>query len=257
MKTAIITGAYGVIGAEIAKSIAMQSYNTILLGRDESRLRKLTTRLQSLAPEVNTMYYPIDLSRKKAIYEFAASIARPIDVLLNNAATAPRTKLENPEGIEMQWSVNVLAYFWMAKAFEGHLRESEHGRIVNVASYWAGGLDLMDPEFKQRPYDNDHAYRQSKQADRMLAYGLGAVFGNSISINACHPGDANSKLSNDLGFGGSESAQQAASTPLYLALSPDLKQMTGAYFTNCREARCQFKSDRGAIRKLMELCESY
>ena len=45
---------------------------------------------------------------------------------------------------------------------------SAPARVVNVASYWAGGLDLEDLEFKRRRYDNDAAYRQSKQADRML-----------------------------------------------------------------------------------------
>jgi len=29
----------------------------------------------------------------------------------------------------------------------------------NVASYWAGGLDLNDLEFTRRSYDNDQAYR--------------------------------------------------------------------------------------------------
>ncbi len=40
--------------------------------------------------------------------------------------------------------------------------------VVVVASYWAGGLDLDDPEFRRRRYNNDQAYRQSKQADCML-----------------------------------------------------------------------------------------
>ncbi len=37
-----------------------------------------------------------------------------------------------------------------------------------MASYWVEDLDLDDPEFKRRRYSNGIAYRQSKQADRML-----------------------------------------------------------------------------------------
>ena len=157
----------------------------------------------------------------------------------------------------MQWATNVLGYFWLIRAFENHLKEVRNGRVVNVASYWAGGLELDDPEFKQRPYHNDTAYRQSKQADRMLAYGFSAIYGGKIQINACHPGDANSKLSNDLGFGGSETARKAAQTPVFLASSPEVQNVTGAYFVNSRQASCQFQDNRREIDRLMEICGSY
>jgi len=75
-----------------------------------------------------------------------------------------------------------------------------------VASYWAGDLDIDDLEFKHRPYSNGAAYRQSKQANRMLTVAFAERLAeHRISVNACHPGDVNSNLSNDLGFGGHES----------------------------------------------------
>ena len=43
-------------------------------------------------------------------------------------------------------------------------------RVVFVASFYAGGLNLNDPEFKKRSYSSDSAYQASKQADRMLAF---------------------------------------------------------------------------------------
>jgi len=63
-------------------------------------------------------------------------------------------------------------------------------RIVNVASYWAGGLNLDDVEFKNRHYNNDSAYRQSKQANRMLStYSSSLLAPDGIKVNACHPGE--------------------------------------------------------------------
>jgi NAD(P)-dependent dehydrogenase (short-subunit alcohol dehydrogenase family) len=129
--------------------------------------------------------------------------------------------------------------------------------IINVASYWAGGLNLDDPEFKHRSYNNDVAYRQSKQADRMLSYGMADIFKDKIDVVACHPGDANSKLSNDLGFGGSESAKQAAEMPLSLATGKMGAVISGAYYEHGRIANCRFKSDREGISRLLEICESY
>ena len=257
MKTAILTGAYGVIGQEIARGLVQAGFHTFLLGRDIVKLKHVQDQFSNAIPGSNIEAYGIDLSRKMQIFDLADKINSPIDVLVNNAATVPRSLILNEDGIEMQWATNVLGYYWMIKAFESHLKSSENGRIVNVASYWAGGLDLNDPEFKNRSYNNDAAYRQSKQADRMLAYGFADIFGNKVTVNACHSGDANSKLSNDLGFGGSVSPHQAAETPLFLATDDDVSDISGSYFTNCREAHCSFQSDGEGIEKLMSLCESY
>ena len=56
----------------------------------------------------------------------------------------------------------------MTQAFGEVLKESAPARVINVASYWAGDLDVDDLEFKRRRYNNGTAYRQSKQANRML-----------------------------------------------------------------------------------------
>ena len=187
----------------------------------------------------------------------ARRIKEPVDILVNNVAAAPVKKLTNRYGIEIQWATNVLSYYWMICAFESHLLQADSPRIVNVASYWAGGLNLDDPEFERRAYNNDTAYRQSKQADRMMTYGFAEKFSGKISVNTCHPGDANSKLSNDLGFGGSESAVQAAKTPVYLALSPEVSGISGAYFVNRKISSCQFQSKKYEIARLMQICGNY
>ena len=62
---------------------------------------------------------------------------------------------------------------------------------------------MEDLEFKNRYYNNDEAYRQSKQANRMLTFAFAdRLAGKKVTVVSCHPGDVNSKLSNDLGFGG-------------------------------------------------------
>lgn len=257
MKTAIITGAYGVIGSEIAKGLIEANYRVLLIGRNKARLEQLQRKFQSSYGGGLVEYRAVDVSVKDEVFGLAREIAGPVDVLINNAATAPRSRLETKDGIEVQWATNVLSYFWMTLAFEKQLRKSADGRIVNVASYWAGGLDLDDPEFKHRSYNNDQAYRQSKQANRMMTYGFSALYQEDISINSCHPGDANSKLSNDLGFGGSMTAVQAAKTPIYLATSTEVTRMTGGYYANSKAANCAFEADKSAIDKLMDICADY
>lgn len=257
MKTAIVTGAYGAIGEEISKGLIDQGCFTFLVGRNIERLKILQSNLQTRTTDPLCSIHAVDLSSKSAINDFAMSLNQKVDILINNAATAPIKRTESPDGIELQWATNVLAYYWMSMAFRNHLSHSEFPLIVNVASYWAGGLDLEDPEFIKRRYDNGLAYRQSKQADRMLTYGLAEHFEGEISVVACHPGDANSKLSNNLGFGGSESAKKAAEMPLLLATGKIRSVSTGRYYAHRQVADCQFSNDKDGIRRLLEICERY
>jgi NAD(P)-dependent dehydrogenase (short-subunit alcohol dehydrogenase family) len=179
-------------------------------------------------------------------------------LLINNAACTSLTRQETPEGIEMQFATNVLGYFRLIDEFTAILKASAPARIVNVASYWAGGLDLNDLEFTRRSYNNDQAYRQSKQAGRMLS----AAFSEKlepfhIAVNACHPGDVNSTLSNDLGFGGHETPDQGADTPVWLATHPIGQQKTGRYYEYRRESNCTFSRDMQAVNELYEISATY
>ena len=257
MKTALITGAYGAIGREIAIGLVKQNYRILLVGRKEKRLNELKEELQSNYVNSQCQVYIADISLKAGIQKLADSIDEKIHVLINNAATAPVQRIETEEGIEMQWATNVLGYYWMIMAFHKQLLRTSNPRIVNVASYWAGDLDLEDPEFKTRIYNNNVAYRQSKQADRMLTYGLTEFFKGTIAINSCHPGDTNSKLSNDLGFGGSESAKKAAETPLLLATTDLGLEYNGQYFEHGKISNCRFQKNESAIDQLLEICEQY
>ena len=67
----------------------------------------------------------------------------------------------------------------------------------------------------------------------------------------------NSKLSNSFGFGGSESPARGAATPLHLALSEEVKGITGKYFEHLRQEECQFSRDPLEVEQLYQLCNDY
>merc|ERR1719430_1974801 len=71
---------------------------------------------------------------------------------------------------------------------------------VNISSNWAGDLDLKDLNFTSRGYDPDAAYRQAKQADRMLTQEWARRLGSGYTLVSCHPGDPCTKLSTALGY---------------------------------------------------------
>lgn len=256
---AMVTGANGVIGKAIASGIAeKRDYQVVLACRDEGKAKHAAQEIIRATGNQDVRYELLDVSRRASIQSLAERWEGPLHVLVNNAAATPRRRMETSEGIELQFATNVLGYFWMIQAFTEHLRLSAPARVVNVASYWAGDLDLNDLEFKRRRYDNDRAYRQSKQANRMLTVAFAQRLKPfDISVNACHPGDANSKLSNNLGFGGHESPEEAARTPVWLATEPAGKRHTGEYFEHMRASRDRFAQDVLAIEALFQACLEY
>ena len=81
--------------------------------------------------------------------------------------------------------------------------------------------------------------------------------GDGVCVNGCHPGDVNSTLSNNLGFGGSESPDQGAATPVWLATESVGGQVTGKYYEHLRESRCRFGEDHARVEVLYHICQSY
>jgi NAD(P)-dependent dehydrogenase (short-subunit alcohol dehydrogenase family) len=257
-KNAIVTGATGAIGTAIARQLAVKGFDVTIIARNEQKALKTVNEIQTSSKNPNVGFLLADLSVKSSIQQLANNWERPLHVLINNTAVTPRTREETNEGIELQWATNVLGYFWMINCFTSFLKMAAPARVVNVASYWAGDLDISDLECKRRRYDNDMIYRQSKQANRMLTI----VFAEKlkplgITVNAVHPGDVNSTLSNNVGYGGFQTPDQGADTPVWAATQPELTDITGKYFERREETTCQFASNKPLAYKLFEICERY
>lgn len=258
-RVAIVTGATGAIGEAIARQLAAQpGYEVVLVCRNEEKAVRGVREIIHTTGNLRVRAELADVSRHASIRGLAERWRGPLHVLVNNAGVTPRRRQETPEGIELQFATNVLGYFWMTQTFCGILKQSAPARVVNVASYWAGDLDLSDLEFKRRRYSNGEAYRQSKQANRMLTVASSErlkPFG--VSVNACHPGDVSSTLSNNLGFAGHAAPDEAAETPVWLATSPVGQKVTGGFFEHKRQVRDPFAADRKAIEALSAACASY
>jgi NAD(P)-dependent dehydrogenase (short-subunit alcohol dehydrogenase family) len=255
-KTIIVTGASGAIGKAIARQIAAKGHEVIMVCRDGKKAEEAKNEILENTKNSSVSVEIADLSRLSEIKALAQRIQKPVFALVNNAAATPKQRLETPEGIEIQFATNVLGYFWMSLALHEHLIKSPGSRIVNVASYWAGDLELKDLQFKRRHYDNNVAYRQSKQANRMLTVAFAEKFQvDEILVNSCHPGEVNSKLSNSMGFSGSHSPDKGAETPVWLATGEISK--TGKWFEYLLEQPCRFSTDTEAIDKLYNICMGF
>ena len=260
----LLTGANGVFGRHIAEGIVEAACDVICICRSKEKAETLVSALRAQYPTATVRYELCDVASHDDINTLAQRLGDdPIDILVNNAAITPTSRLETPAGIEQQWACNMLGYHWMIKALESNLLASSHApaRVINVASFYAGSLDLSDPEFKRRHYNSDAAYQASKQANRMQTRAYAERYDASkVVFFSCHPGVATSPVSLGLGFDldRSEQAQKdGAVTPLQLCLDPGVAQHNGAYFSDKSPLACNFCRDKSAVDKLYDLLHSY
>jgi NAD(P)-dependent dehydrogenase (short-subunit alcohol dehydrogenase family) len=259
MPLSLVTGANTGIGFEIARGLARTGARVVLACRDpikgEAARKKIADAIRDAAVDLLIVDLASQRSIRSAAQKFSAN-HNTLDVLVNNAGVAVPSRRESPDGIELTFATNVLGYYLLTVLLLDSLRRAPAARIVNVASKMAYGLDLDDVEFKRRRYDPSTAYAQSKQADRMLTWFLvRQIEGTSVTANAMSPGAVNTALLHALapGFRGVSPAQ-GAETAVWLATSPDLKGVTGRFWSDRREQPCQFRSERDE-QALWSLCE--
>ena len=263
----LVTGATQGIGRAIALKLAqLPNTQVILVCRDVGRGEEAVREIVRTSGNKDVRLEVADLSDPAAIHQFRLRHKGPLHVLVNNAAECPRNRERTQSGLEKQFATNILGYHAMIREFsdclrEGHSAEFGPARVVNVASVWAGDLDLSDIQFDRRVYDNDTAYRQSKQADRMLAVVWAQKLSPDVIVNACHPGDPKTTLSMALGYNLSSSrdCSGAAECPVYLATHKDVVGVSGSWFAGCRKGKCRFaaKDMERQRQELFDLCETF
>lgn len=268
MKVCVVTGATTGIGKEIARNLARGGATVVLPCRTPARGEAARAEIAKDAPAATIELASCDFASQASIRAFAASTlaAHPkIDVLVNNAAVWSNTRELSPDGIELTWATNVLGYHLVAALLRPAL-EAASGRIVNVASTLARGLDVADVQFVKRPYSGMAAYAQSKQANRMLTWALAERLAGKVTANAVHPGFVASELNRgERGLRAlavrfaqliaARSTVKGAEGATWLASSPDVANVTGKFWIDHRELECRSR-DPAKLRALWDLCES-
>jgi NAD(P)-dependent dehydrogenase (short-subunit alcohol dehydrogenase family) len=263
-KRVVITGATSGIGKETALRLAQLGAELVLVCRDVERGRQTARELvQSTGAAVAVMH--VDTAVPGSVRAFASSCRdrySHVDVLVNNAGVLSPRK-QHAGGLELTFATNVLGYWVMTEELLGLLDAGAPARIVNVASTFAGEVDLDDLQFASRPYDGMRAYAQSKACDRMLTWALARRLEPSrVTANALAPGLVlDTGLYADLEPGArraleqlpSRSVAEGADTVVWLASSPDVSGVTGRFFESRAEIPCEFR-DPAAEEELWSRC---
>ncbi|MFO7567363.1 MAG: SDR family oxidoreductase [Enhygromyxa sp.] len=136
-KTALVTGASGGIGLELAKLFAADGHDLVLVARSEDKLRALAGELEGGGVRVTVL--PCDLSRPEAPARLFAEIeAREIELgyLVNNAGFGSIGEfwtLERGRELEMI-DLNVRALVELTHLALPGMIERGFGRVLNIGS---------------------------------------------------------------------------------------------------------------------------
>jgi len=182
-KIAVITGATGGIGFEVAKRLGKDGYTVILNGIEDD---KGANRLKELEKEgISAEYYGFDVTNEDAVNTNIKKIGEKygkIDALINNAGgLGGRSRFEEmtTEFYRSVMALNLDSAFFASRAAIPYLKKGEHPTIINYTSN--AGWNAGGP--------GAGIYGTSKAAVHTLTRALAkdlAEYG--IRVNAVSPG---------------------------------------------------------------------
>lgn len=138
----VVTGGTSGIGNALVRLFANNNYRIATCGRDPERLAQLKKELH---PPGRHMIESVDLSVAEQTLQFGQHVLEKfgrVDVLINNAATAPLSPFEEIQAstFEELLNVNVRSTFYLTQLLWSPLKQQGRGVVVNISS-----LAAIDP----------------------------------------------------------------------------------------------------------------
>ena len=228
-KKALITGASGGIGGEIAKTLHEAGAEVAISGTRLENLQALSATLDG-----NTQIFPCNLSDPLAIEDLLKDTSEKmgdVDILINNAGITRDNLFMRMSDEEWQTvlDVNLTATMKLCKGFVRGMMKNRWGRIINVSSIVG---------FTGNPGQANYAASKAGMVgmSKSLAF---EVASRGITVNIIAPGfietpmtdklneEQKTKIMNQIPAGRMGTAAEIASAALYLA-SSEASYLTGA-----------------------------
>ena len=267
-KIAVVTGANRGIGQAIAAGLAAHGMHVVLVCRRREDGERAIEAIRASTPGASCDVETADLSSRADVARLAETLVRRfprIDVLVNNAAVAIKSRTESVDGIEMTLAVNHLAPFALALDILPSLGPGS--RVINVSSESQQGMKIIldDLEAKRRPYGGVRAYGETKLMNVLFTQEL-ARRGEprGITTFVMHPGVIGTRLLLDylpsflrpLVRWYAKTPEDGADTAVWLATDPGVTSQSGGYFIKRRPARPNpLGTDPGLAKALWEASE--
>jgi len=258
--TILVTGSTDGLGKRVALELAGRGATVVLHGRDRVRCEAAVEEIRIQTGSEKSRSYLADLSSLGAVRGLAERILSDhdrLDVLINNAGVIAQERMETEDGYELTFAINYLAHFLLTNLLLPLLCDSVPARVVNVASAAQSPLDFGDI-MQEWSYDGIRAYSQSKLAQILFTFELAERLSDAgVNVNALHPASLmDTKMVFETIGRARSTVQEGAEATVHLAVSPELKEVTGEYFDGQREVRGAHQAyDAEARKRLWALSE--
>lgn len=137
-KVAVITGSTKGIGYGIAKALAAEGYNTVIISRHQNDCDRVAREIEETY-HVSASGIAADITNLDDIHRMVQSVIEKyqnIDVLINNAGSAITKKAEDLT--EADWDrvldLDLRAVFFCSQIIGRKMIEQKHGKIINISS---------------------------------------------------------------------------------------------------------------------------
>lgn len=257
-KLAVVTGGSVGLGRETARALASAGADVFLGARTPESLDAASIALRA-AGAGRVYSHVLNLMDPTSVEDFAKGVlalARPVDILINNAGIMACPPAHNALGVESQLATNYVGHAQLTSLLAAALAAAGRARLVSLSStgHHFSPVVIDDLNFERRAYDKWTAYGQSKTADVLLAVKVAAHLGSrGVTALAVHPGMIPTDLGRFVAMDDMEENQArigahaanmpafktieaGAATSVWAATAPALEGRGPLYLEDCRVA---------------------
>jgi NAD(P)-dependent dehydrogenase (short-subunit alcohol dehydrogenase family) len=256
----LITGATDGVGKATAAELAKRGLTVVMAARDTKKAAAVAKEIRAADVIACDL---ASLAQTRALAEAFKRRHARLDVLVCNAGVFLPARTVTEDGFETTYQVNYLSHFLLTRLLLGELEKSEEGRIINLSSSVLG-MARFDPGNLQseKKFSVMGTYAASKLFMLMFTEELAKrLAGTRITANAVHPGIVRTpmmkkapgafRLITYLALPFSVTPERGAATSVYLATSPDVRGVSGAYFANSKRTVAKNAHDTPDNRALL------
>lgn len=183
-QVAVVTGASSGLGLQMAKALASQGANLVLLAR---RMNLLEENADAISREfgVEVLPYACDITKTEnviAAVEATMEKFGRVDILINNAGTGAVANAEDitDEQFKHEMDIDLFGTFVCAREFGKEMIKAKYGRIINIASMYGLVGNMIA---------GSSPYHAAKGGVVNLTRALAAEWGkHGITVNSICPG---------------------------------------------------------------------
>lgn len=251
-KTALVTGCNSGIGFETMRVLALRGAHVFGTGRT---LEKAQAACDAVDGKTTPLALELsDFDSCIACAQRVAAEVESLDILIPNAGIGTFTEFQLINGVEKIFVVNYLGHVVLTMSLLPLVQAADRGRIVHVGSRMgymaapAGGIDF-DNLRGEGEYSASEAYGRSKLANALFSLKLSQILDpDETTSNVIHPGFVKTNIGRNasgiIGFLYNNAATvvqkdlaEGAATQVYVATSPLLEGVSGAYFEDCNPVK--------------------